>query len=124
VSVGPETWIIPKEAKHPDEAADFYKFMSSLKMAKEFVAKKNTLMSIVGSNQAQLPKDLVAPAKCLRESKAAWDMDYQQWYPSLGKASENAMAALLNGEVTPEECLKQIEKAADEVRKDNSIPKH
>jgi N-acetylglucosamine transport system substrate-binding protein len=124
LSVGPETWIIPKEAKHPDVAADFYKFMTSLDMARKFVTRKNTLMSVVGANEVKLNKDLVDAARYMGNAKTIWDMDYQTWYPSLGKASESAMAALLNGEVSPEECLQRIEKAADEVRSDKSIPKH
>jgi hypothetical protein len=81
-------------------------------------------MSVVGANEVKLNKDLVDAARYMGNAKTIWDMDYQTWYPSLGKASESAMAALLNGEVSPEECLQRIEKAADEVRSDKSIPKH
>jgi len=119
-----ETWIIPKEAKHPDEAADFFKFMTSLKMAKQFVERKNTLMSIKGSDAVQLPKDLVMPAKLMREAKVTYSADYRDWYRTMGKDIESAMAALLNGEVTPKECVDRMEAAAERTRKDSSIPKH
>lgn len=124
VMAAAETWIIPKQAKHPDVAADFFKFMTSLDMAKEFVLQKNTLMSIVGSDEVELPTDLVLPAKYLREASATWDADYADWYKALNKATESALAALLNGEVTPAECIERMEKAAEAVRKDPSIPKH
>jgi N-acetylglucosamine transport system substrate-binding protein len=124
ISAGAETWIVPKDAKHPEIGADFFKFMTSLDMAKKFVEKKNTLMSIVDSDQVKLPSDLVAPAKCLRAASATWDADYAQWYRALSKATESGMAALLNGEVSPKECVDSMEKAAEETRKDTSIPKH
>lgn len=123
-STGAETWIIPKEAKHPDEAADFFKFMTSVDMAKEFVEKKNTLTAIVGSDECDLPPDLVEPAKCIRNAKVTWDADFGQWYKAMNKEIENAMASLLNGEITPKQCVDRMEKAADRTRKDKSIPKH
>lgn len=124
ISAGVETWIIPKEAKHPDIAADFFKFMTSLDMTRKFVVEKNTLMAFVGSDEVDLPKDLVEPSKCMREASATWDCEYAEWYRSLGKAAESAMAALLNREVSPKECVDRMEKAAEAVRKDKSIPKH
>jgi N-acetylglucosamine transport system substrate-binding protein len=123
-STGIETWIVPKQAKHPDEAADFYRFMTSLKMAKQFVEKKNTLMSIIGSDQVKLPPDLVEPAKCMSKASNTWYRDYGDWYKSLGKATEDAMAALLNGEISPQQCAERMEAEAAKVRNDKSIPKH
>ena len=123
-STGVETWIIPKQAKHPDEAADFFRFMTSLKMAKQFVEQKNTLMSIIGSDQAKLPPDLVEPARCMREAANTWFLDYSDWYKSFGEANESTMAALLNGEITPQQCVDRMEASAEKVRRDKSIPKH
>lgn len=123
-SAGVETWIIPAKGKNHDVAADFFKFMTSLDMAKEFVIQKNTLMAIKDSDKADLPPDLVGAAKCIREASDLWDMDYAMWYPSLRKDAESAMAGLLNKEVTPQECLNQMESAAQKVAKDSSLPKH
>ncbi len=123
-SAGVETWIIPKEGKNHDTAADFFKFMTSLDMAKKFVAQKNTLMAIKGSDSGELPLDLVGAAKCAREASALWDMDYANWYQTLRKDQESAMAALLNKEVTPAECIAQMETAAQRTAKDSTIPKH
>jgi len=123
-STGAETWIVPKEAKHPEIGADLFKFMTSLDMARKFVTRKQTLMSIKDSDLVKLPPDLVAPAKYLRSAKVTWDADYAEWYKAMSKEIEAAMAALLNGEVTPEECCDRMEKAAEETRKDSSIPKH
>ncbi|MCX8053495.1 MAG: extracellular solute-binding protein, partial [Armatimonadetes bacterium] len=121
---GTEVWIVPKEAKHPEIGADFFRFMTSLEMAKKFVKQKQTLMSIKGSDQIELPPDLVAPAKCLREAKATWDADFADWYKAMNKEVEAAIAALLSGEITPEECCERMERAAEQTRVDESIPKH
>ncbi len=123
-STGTERWIVPSEAKHPDIAVDFFKFMTSIDMAKQFVVKKNTLMCIVGADDVELGRDLVTPARLIRNAKTTWDSDYADWYPSLGDATETAMGGLLNGEMTPKQCVDYMEKAAEKVRRDKNIPKH
>ena len=123
-SAGVETWIIPADGKNHDLAADFFKFMTSLDMAKQFVIKKNTLMAIKGSDKQKLPPDLVGAAQCAAKASVLWDADYANWYPSLRKDAESAMAALLNREKTPEQALNAMEKAAQATAKDTTIPKH
>jgi len=123
-SAGVETWIVPAEAKHPDIAADFFKFMTSLDMAKKFVIQKNTLMAIIGSDDQKLPPDLVDAARCARQASVLWDADYAMWYQTMRTDIESALAALLNKEITPEECVERMEIAAQKTAKDNSIPKH
>lgn len=124
VSAGTEDWIIPAKAKHPDIAADFFRFMTSLEMAKKYVVEKNTLMSIKGSEKTDISPDLAGAAEAFNKASGTWDVDYGQWYKSLNKATESAIASLLNGEITPEQCLDRMEKAAEATRKDKSIPKH
>lgn len=124
VCSGVEQWIIPKGAKHPDESADFYKFIMSLDMAKKFVVEKKNLMSTVGSDDVQLPADLVTAAKCLRNAKETWDTDILYWYPAMNSKVESAMAGLLSAELSPKQCVDAMERAAEETRKDSSILRH
>ena len=123
-SAGVETWIIPTDGKNHDVAADFFKFMTSLDMAKQFVIKKNTLMAIKGSDDQKLPPDLVGAAQCAAKASALWDADYANWYQTMRKDMESAMAALLNKEKTPKQALAAMEKLAQATAKDTSIPKH
>jgi hypothetical protein len=81
-------------------------------------------MSIKGSDAVKLPKDLVAPAKIMREAKLTYSSDYRDWYRTMGKDIESAMASLLNGEATAQECVDRMEAAAERTRNDKSIPKH
>ena len=123
-SAGVETWIIPSESKHPDVAADIFKFMTSLDMAKQFVIRKNTLMAIKDSDKQKLPPDLAGAAQCVAKASQLWDADYANWYQTMRTDVESAMAALLNKEVTPEECIKRMELSAQRTAKDTAIPKH
>lgn len=124
IAIGIEPWVVPTKGKNREHAIGFYKYLTSLTKAKQFVEEKGTLMSIRGSDAAKIPDYLQEPARAFRASKTVWSVEYIQWYPSLGKASQDAMAALLNGSVTPEEFVQRLEDAAEAVRKDSSIPKH
>lgn len=124
VAIGIEPWVVPANGQHRDDAIGYYKYLTSLDKAKQFVEQKGTLMSIKGSDAAKIPEYLQAPAKAFRGAKTVWSVEYIQWYPSLGKASQDAMAALLNGTATPEQFVQRMEDAAEAVRKDSSIPRH
>ncbi len=124
VSIGIEPWMIPSKAKNPAAAIAFYKYLTSLPKAKEFVEAKGTLMGIKGSDQAKLPAYLTQAAKAFRESKTVWAIQYREWYPPFEKETEDAMTALLNGQATPQQFCDRCEAAAEKLRKDTNTPKH
>lgn len=124
VIIGIEPWMVPSQAKNKDAAIAFYKYMTSLPKAKQFVEEKGTLMAIKGSDQAKLPDVLKVPAQVMKDSKAVWAVQYRQWYPALNTEIENALTAMLNGELTPEAFCDRVEAAAEKTRKDESIAKH
>lgn len=119
-----EPWMIPSKGKHPQEAIELFKYMTSLSKAKEFVEKKGTLMAIKGSDQVKLMTELIAPAKAFKESKQVYADEFVSWYPSLKKEVENALTSMLNGQLTPLAFCERVEKKAEEIRADSTIPKH
>lgn len=122
--IGIEPWMVSSASKHKKEAIDFFKYMTSLTKAKQFVEEKGTLMSIKGSDQAKLPQILVEPAKAFAASKFLWAVQYRQWYPKFNTELENKVTALLGGELTPEAFCDAVEAEAEKVRKDPNIVKH
>ena len=124
IQIGIEPWIIPTKGPNHALAIDFYKYMTSLEKAKQFVEEKGTLMSIKGSDQANLPEHLKVPAKLFRDSKTVYAIEYDQWYAKFGDEVKNAMSALLNGSKTPEEFVQTCEDEAEKVRQDKSKPIH
>lgn len=123
VPIDIEPWMVPTKAKHPDEAIAFFKYMTSLDVAKRFVTEKSTLMSIKGSDQVRLPASLVEPAAAFRNAKTKWSYELRYWYPSMETEIENALTELL-GTGTPQGFCDRCEAAADKIRKDGSISKH
>jgi N-acetylglucosamine transport system substrate-binding protein len=116
--------MVPSEAKNPTAAIAFYKYMTSLDKAKQFVEQKATLMSIKGSDQAKLPDTLVVPAKLFKESKTVYSFLARQWYQALEKDIEGALTSMVNGDATPEQFCARAEAAAQKTREDSSVKKH
>lgn len=124
VGIGIEPWMVPTKGKNRELAIDFYKYLTSLDKAKQFVEQKGTLMAIRGSDTAQFPEHLKEPVQAFRNAKTVWSVEYGQWYPKLDKAVEDAMAALLAGNISPEQFVQRLEDAAEATRRDKNIPKH
>jgi len=116
IMIGIEPWIIPTAGSNHELAIDFYKFMTSLDKAKQFVTECGTLTAIKGSDQAKMPETLVEPARLFRQSKTVYSIQFDTWYSTLGTESKHAMEALLNGSNTPEQFVDRLEAEAEKVR--------
>jgi N-acetylglucosamine transport system substrate-binding protein len=118
-----EPWMIPSGAKNPNGAVALFKYMTSLPKAKQFVEQKGTLMAIKGSDAANLPKTLQEPARVFKASKDVWAQMFRDWYRAFEKEIENALTAMLNGELTPEQFCDRVEAEAEKTRNDSDIIK-
>lgn len=121
---GTEDWIIPAKAKHPEMAAEFFRFLTSLENTREWVKEKNTFTCIRGSEEVELPPYLKGAAKLYSQSRQIWTAQYAQWYPEMKKEAEDALRRLLNGDITPEKCVDLMEQAAARIRANPDIIKH
>ena len=124
LQVGVEPWILPRKGRNHALAIDFFKYMTSLKKASEFVREKGTLTAVRGSVTGELPVTLRKPAEALRNARVTWTTLYSKWYKPLEEEGRSAMASLLLGESNPQQCVARFEAAAEKVRRDPNIPKH
>jgi N-acetylglucosamine transport system substrate-binding protein len=125
VLIGIEPWMVPSKARQPDKAIEFFKYMTSVTKARQFVEQKGTLMSVKGSDEGvALPEVLVKPAAAVKAAKSVWAVQYRQWYPAFNKEVENALTAMLNGEITPKAFCDRVERVAEAVRRDETVTKH
>lgn len=124
IIIGIEPWMVPSAAKNPRGAIAFFKYLTSLEKAKQFVEQKGTLMAIKGSDQANLPAVLAGPAARFKSSKQVWAVQYRQWYTAFDTEMQNALTSMVNGQATPEQFCQRVENAAQRTRNDQSIAKH
>jgi N-acetylglucosamine transport system substrate-binding protein len=123
LQVGVEPWLIPTRGSNPALAIDFFKYLTSEAKAREFVREKGSLTAVTAANEGDLPQNLQAPVAALKRAGVTWTTNYAQWYKSLDEALKTAMGSLLQGQLTPEQFVDQVEAAADKVRRDPNIPK-
>ncbi|HID16528.1 MAG TPA: extracellular solute-binding protein, partial [Candidatus Atribacteria bacterium] len=120
------SWVVPSKAKHPEIALDFLRYMTSLENAKYVSAEKGAIVPVKGSEVALKSEALKSAVAVYSKAKTIWTYSgtYQVWYPTINKALETGIQALLSQEITPEQFLDKVEKEAEKVRKDSTIPKH
>jgi N-acetylglucosamine transport system substrate-binding protein len=124
--IGIEPWMVPVEGtnKNKDAAIALFKYMTSVKEAREFVEVKGTPMAILGSETAKIRETMQAPAEALKNAKTIYAMRYREWYPEFHTELENATTAMLNGQLTPQGFCERMEKAAEKTRNDKNVRKH
>jgi len=88
------------------------------------VKAKNTFTCIKGSENVDLPEYLKGAADIYSKSKLVWSAQYGQWYPEMKKETEDALRRLLNGDISPKQCVDLMEQAAAKLRNDTNIIKH
>ncbi|BAS27833.1 hypothetical protein LIP_1992 [Limnochorda pilosa] len=122
----PTNFLIPSKAKNPELAGEFLKFMTSPEMARIIVEATGAPLAVRGSEEA-LPSEAVRSAVALlAKTEATYDFrnTVEIWYPQIWQAMVDAGAALLQGQISPEEWARRLEQAATSVRNDAKIPKH
>ncbi len=124
VMISIEPWMVPAKGKNPDAAVGFYKYMSSLEKAKQFVQQKGTLTAIKGSDATELPEVLKTPLAAFKASKNVWSQQYRNWYPKFDTETQNALTSMLTGDLTPEAFCDRVEAAAEQTRQDKGVTKH
>ncbi|MCH7945270.1 MAG: hypothetical protein IIC73_04550, partial [Armatimonadetes bacterium] len=119
-----EPFIIPSKAKNKDHGVNYFRYITSHDKALQFVEEKGTLMAIKGLEDAIYPPHLKTPARLFAESTLKWHSEYRFWYPQLADEAEDAMSALLAGDIGPQKFCDRLEAKAEETRNDERIVRH
>jgi len=118
-----EPWLVPLKSKNQEHAIGYYKYMTSVPKATQFVKEKGTLMAIKGSTPPDLPSYLKGASDDFLASKAAYAPLWREWYQPLYKAVEGNVTSLVTGDLSPEDFAKKCEEAAEKLRNDPDVIK-
>ena len=122
--VAVEPFIIPSKAKHKKHGIEYFRYITSVDKAREFVEKKGTLMAIKGLEGVIYPSHLKKPAELYANATTKWNSEYRFWYPELADEAEAAMSALLGGEIDAQTFCDRLERKAEETRNNDQVVKH
>ena len=118
-SSGPAFWI-PVEAARPKWGMEYLRILLSKKMAANFLATVGSVQPIKGSTEGvdvppamQSALDRVAAA-----GGETFAFRFSGWYLELENEFRNAMSALLNDDITPEQFAERLEAMAQRLRDD------
>lgn len=119
-----EPWLIAQKGPNQEHAVGFFKYLTSLDKAKQFVKEKGTFMAVKGANDQELPDYLAGAGDAFKNSKTVWAAQWKDWYPGFYKEVEGNITKMLNGELTPEQFGKECEAAAERARNNPDLVKH
>jgi N-acetylglucosamine transport system substrate-binding protein len=122
---GDENMFIFAQAKHPREAADFLKFMTSIGPARDYTRELHTLAPVQGCDAGiPISSALKSAVGVLRRSDQLFQDRLSGLYLTfyLGTIQDN-MGELVAGKVTPEAFGKRLQAAADALRRDPTVYK-
>jgi raffinose/stachyose/melibiose transport system permease protein len=105
-------YTVFSHSKHPNEAVDFLRFLTSKRIATLFCSERDIPVAIRGVNEASLSPDLSDLAQMIRNSKTSYGEAPGEGFPQMGQYYNDALQAVLVGRLTPDQAAVQLEQAA------------
>ncbi len=122
-----EPFIVPAKAKNPYGGLEYLRQMLSKSGAAGFTKLVSSLTAVKGAADGlSLPPGLTSAADILKAAgENVFNWRYPSWYlPMENPAIDSATGDLLTNRIKPDEWIKRCEKAADDIRKDDSVKKY
>ncbi len=116
VSFGSGYYFVMKHSPHPEIGVDFLRFMTSRKMAGAFSKQRDIPTAIKGASEGNLSDDLQELVQMLKAAKTSFGQAPGEGFPEMEQYWSDYRAKLLENDITPEECARQLEAAARAVR--------
>jgi N-acetylglucosamine transport system substrate-binding protein len=123
-NAGPAFWV-PRQAAHPQWGMEYLRILLSRKMAQNFLLKIGSVMPIEGSTQGlEIPPAMQSALDAVAAAgNETFHVRYTDWYLELRNEQENALGALLNLAISPEQFAARVEAQAERLRGDpDTIP--
>ncbi len=122
---GAENFFVFADAKHPREAADFLKFLLSMKSAQAYTLRLDTLSPVKGSAKGiPISKELSGVVEVLDRSTRYYQDKVTGLYLEFNSTVvEDALSGLLSSRITPEEFGRRLEEGIEKVRRNPDIYK-
>jgi raffinose/stachyose/melibiose transport system permease protein len=109
-------YTVFSHSKHPKEAVDFLRFLTSKRIATLFCRDRGIPVAIRGVNETCLSMDLSDLAQIIRNSKTSFGQAPGEGFPQMGQYCDDALQAVLVGRLTPDQAATQLEQDAARCR--------
>ncbi|MEU4573244.1 N-acetylglucosamine/diacetylchitobiose ABC transporter substrate-binding protein [Nonomuraea sp. ATR24] len=125
VGVG-ENFVVGAKGKNPQGGLEYLRIMLSKEGAKGFTQKTQNLTVVNGAAEGvDLPAALRSAAKAQDAAgqNIITDARFEGWYKELFDYATEQMNVVMAGRSTPEEFCVNVQKKADEIKKDSKVSK-
>lgn len=125
VGVG-ENFVVAAKGKNPQGGLEYLRLMLSKEGARGFTEKTQNLTVVNGAAEGlNLPAGLMSAAKA--QDKAGQNIiteaRFEGWYKELFDYGTEQINVVMAGRITPEKFCANMQKKADDVKKDDSVTK-
>jgi N-acetylglucosamine transport system substrate-binding protein len=116
--------VVPKDAKHPNAGKEFIRVLMSQQIEHEFCDTIKVVVTVKGAcDGVEFPSIGQSANEMFANTDEYWDTKYGVWYPQLDADTTDYFAALLTGDMTPDEFVDAAQQAADEIAADPDVVK-
>ena len=118
VQGGTNYYVVFKNSKHPDEAVEFLRFMTSRSMAGEFARQRDFPVAVRGANEGNLSADLDELIAVIDAARTGYSVVPQQarGHNEMEQVWTDVRFKLLTGKISPEAAAALLEDGATAVR--------
>jgi raffinose/stachyose/melibiose transport system permease protein len=117
-----EPFYLMSHSKHPREAVDFLRFMTSKAQAGKFARMQDIVVAVRGANEGNLSPDLNDMLAIVSQAKASFGDVPGGGYPDMWQVDTDAMYKVLRGIGTPQEVGQWMEDRAAALRNQKLNP--
>ncbi len=113
---------VMSKSRHPREAAEFLRFMTSRRMAATFSRMTDVVSAVNGASAGNLSPDMDELLAIIERSHASYGV-HSQSYPEMQQLLTDAMNGVISGSKSPQEIARELEINAQAVkaRTDNPL---
>jgi ABC-type sugar transport system permease subunit/ABC-type glycerol-3-phosphate transport system substrate-binding protein len=109
-------FFVFKNSRHPEQAVDFLRFMSSRKMAGLFAQDRDLTVAIRGANRGNVTEDLNDAVAMIEAARTAYGPRRGAGVADMEQHWTDVRSRLLRGEISPEVAAERLEASAAAVR--------
>ena len=113
-----------KDAKHPREAADFVRFLTSRRMAGTFSRLRDIPTAVIGTQDGNLSSDMDDLVKIINKATGVYGESFNDTVAGMRQYWDNCQLDVCTGARTPEQIAKDMEAGAAQVRELLAHPDH
>ena len=102
-------YTVFSHAKHPAEAIEFLRYLTSPAVAAQFCRGTDIPVAIKGVNETNLSADLSQLAAMIKTSSASYGAAPGEGFPEMGQHIDDVLLDVMTGKVTPDVAANRLE---------------